>query len=360
MTASVCCAIELFCGRDNQYPTGVKGIRVKILILGGTVFVGRHLVEAALQGGHDVTLFNRGQHGPELFPDVEKLRGDRDGDLEALRGRRWDVVIDTSGYVPRVVRASAELLAKAVDYYVFISTISVYPDTIHQRNVDENGRLGTIEDETTEEVTGETYGPLKVLCEQAVERALPGRTLIIRPGLIVGPDDPTDRFTYWPVRVARGGEVLAPRPPDAHVQFIDVRDLAEWIIRLAEDEQTGIYNATGPDYPLSMGQVLEESKRVSGSDAHIVWVDEAFLLEHGVEPWVGLPLWIPNAPGFHEVNVDRALAAGLTFRLLDDTIRDTLAWHASRPADTELRVGLSPDQEQEVLRAWHEHIEGDA
>ncbi len=333
---------------------------MKILILGGTVFVGRHLVEAALNRGHEVTLFNRGQHNTELFPQVEKLRGDRDGDLEALRGRRWDVVIDTSGYVPRVVSASAELLAKAVDYYVFISTISVYPDTVQERNVDENGRLGTLEDETTEEITGDTYGPLKVLCEQAVERALPGRTLIIRPGLIVGPDDPTDRFTYWPVRVARGGEVLAPRPPDARAQFIDVRDLAEWTIRLAEDEQTGIYNATGPDYPLTMAHVLEESKRVSGSDAHIVWIDEAFLIEHGVEPWTGLPLWIPDAPGFHDLNVDRAIAAGLTFRPLADTIRDTLAWYAERPEETELRVGLAPAAEQEVLQAWHEHIEGDA
>ncbi len=209
---------------------------MKLLVLGGTVFLGRHLVEAATARGHSVTLFNRGQHNPELYPEVEKLRGDRDSDLSALQGRRWDAVIDTCGYLPRAVRASAELLADAVDHYTFISSISVYAD-FHTPAMDESAPVGTLADETVEEVTGETYGPLKALCEQAAERALPGRVLNIRPGLIVGPHDPTDRFTYWPVRVARGGEVLAPGRPHVPVQVIDGRDLAEWTVRMVEARQ---------------------------------------------------------------------------------------------------------------------------
>src|SRR5262245_38592594 len=194
---------------------------MKLLILGGTVFLGRYLVETALAHGHEVTLFNRGQHNPDLYPDVEKLHGDRDGGLDILRGRRWDAVIDTCGYVPRVVRASAELLAGAVDHYTFISSISAYPSFKAIGN-DERPPVGTLADPTVEEVTGESYGPLKALCEQAVEQALPGRTLNIRPGLIVGPYDPSDRFTYWPHRVAQGGEVLAPGRPERHVQVVDV------------------------------------------------------------------------------------------------------------------------------------------
>ena len=189
---------------------------MNLLILGGTVFLGRHLVEAALARGHAVTLFNRGQHNPDLFPEVERLRGDRDGDLQALEGRRWDAVVDTCGYVPRVVRASAEMLAPNVDHYTFISSISVYADT-SKPGIDEQAPVGTLDDPTTEEVTGESYGPLKALCEQAAEAAMPGRVLNIRPGLIVGPHDPTDRFTYWVRRVAEGGEVLAPGNPHAPV-----------------------------------------------------------------------------------------------------------------------------------------------
>ena len=229
---------------------------MNLLILGGTIFLGRYLVEAALARGHQVTLFNRGQHNSELYPDVEKLRGDRDGGLDVLRGRRWDAVVDTSGYVPRVVRASAELLADAVEHYTFISSISVYP---HFRSVglDESAPVGTLDDPTVEEITGESYGPLKALCEQAVEQALPGRTLVIRPGLIVGPHDYSDRFTYWVRRVAQGGELLAPAHPDWHTQIIDVRDLAEWTLRMVERRQTGVYNATGPEYDLTFGQLLE-------------------------------------------------------------------------------------------------------
>ncbi len=327
---------------------------MKLLLLGGTVFLGRHLVEAAQARGHEVTLFNRVQHNAALFPNVEKLRGDRDGDLSALQGRRWDAVIDTCGYVPRVVRASAELLADAVDHYTFISTISVFAD-VSKPGVDESGAVGKLADETIEEVTGESYGPLKALCEQAAERAMPGRVLNIRPGLIVGPHDPTDRFTYWPHRVAQGGEVLAPGRPEYLVQFIDARDLAEWTIRMVEAKQTGTYNATGPDYPLTLGQVLEECKRQSGSDSRFIWVDEKRLLDAGATPWMEVPLWVPesdpDAGCFNAINCTKAFAAGLTFRPLGETIRDTLAWDATRPADVERKAGIKPEREAHYLQA---------
>ncbi len=328
---------------------------MKLLILGGTVFLGRHLVEAALARGHEVTLFNRGQHNPDLFPDVEKLRGNRDGDLAVLRGRTWDAVVDTCGYIPRIVRASAELLAGAVRHYTFISSLSVYADA-RQAGIDESGAVGKLEDETVEEITGETYGPLKALCEQAAERAMPGRVLNVRPGLIVGPHDPTDRFTYWPVRVSRGGDVLAPGRPGRVVQFIDVRDLAEWIVRAVEANLTGVYNAVGPDHALSMGYVLDQCKSVSGSNARFVWVDETFLTEAGITPWSEMPLWIPeSAPesvGFFAFDCRKAISAGLTFRPPTDTIRDTLAWDATRPADRDWRAGLKPEREAELLAAW--------
>ncbi len=327
---------------------------MKLLILGGAVFLGRHLVDAAQARGHEITLFTRGQHNPALFPEVEKLRGDRDGDLTALQGRSFDAVIDTCGYVPRVVRASAELLADTVDHYTFISTISVFANTTTP-GIDESGAVGKLADETVEEVTGETYGPLKALCEQAAERAMPGRVLNIRPGLIVGPYDPSDRFTYWPHRVAQGGDVLAPGKPERLVQFIDGRDLAEWTIRMAESKQTGTYNATGPDYPLTMGQVLEACKAESGSDARFVWVDEQRLLDAGAQPWMEVPLWIPasdpDSRGFNEINCQKAFAAGLTFRPLAETVRDTLAWDATRPADVERKAGIKPEREAHYLQA---------
>lgn len=328
---------------------------MKLLILGGTVFLGRHIVEAALARGHEITLFNRGQRNPELFPEVEKLHGDRDSNLEALRGRRWDAVIDTCGYMPRIVKASAELLAGAVDHYTFISTISVYADFSRPR-VDEHTAVGRIEDETTEVVNGETYGPLKALCERAVEQVLPGRTLIIRPGLIVGPYDPTDRFTYWPHRIAQGGEVLAPGRPDRKVQFIDVRDLADWNVRMVEERQIGVYNAVGPTQPITMEQLLHECRAISGSDARFTWVDDQFLIQAGVGPFMEMPLWIPEeAPEslvISETSADKAFAAGLRPRPVAETIRDTLAWDATRPANIERRGGLKPERERELLRAW--------
>lgn len=328
---------------------------MKLLIIGGTVFLGRALVEAALAAGHDVTMFNRGQHNPDWFPQVEKLRGDRDGQMDALKGRRWDAVIDTCGYVPRIVRQSAELLADQVDHYTFISTLSVYA-SFREKGMDEGAPVGKLQDETVEQVTGETYGPLKALCEQTVETALPGRTLIVRPGLIVGPYDISDRFTYWPVRVAQGGEMLAPNRPGHVIQVIDVRDLAEWNIRLVEARVTGILNATGPDYTLTMGEVLDTSKTVSGSDAQITWMTEEFLLGEGVGPWMEVPLWMPESnpdyAGFSYFDLTKAFRQGLTFRPLADTIRDTLAWDATRPPG-ERRAGMKREREAELLAKWH-------
>jgi 2'-hydroxyisoflavone reductase len=299
-------------------------------------------------------LFNRGRHHPELYSHLERLRGDRDGGLAALQGRRWDAVIDTCGYVPRVVQASAELLASAVDHYTFISSISVYAEFPRVPGIDERAAVGRLADATVEEVTGETYGPLKALCEQAVERAMPGRALHIRPGLIAGPFDPSDRFTYWPHRVAQGGEVLAPGRPERLVQFIDARDLAGWIIHLVEAGQTGIYNATGPDYELTMQRLLDECQSVSGSDARFVWVSDEFLLEAGVVAWTEVPLWAPEAraPGLAAADCTKAIASGLLFRPLAVTIRDTLAWDAARPATVERRAGLKPERERQVLEAW--------
>jgi 2'-hydroxyisoflavone reductase len=261
---------------------------LKLLILGGTVFLGRHLVESALARHHQVTLFNRGQHNPDLFPQVEKLRGDRDGGLDALLGRTWDAVIDTCGYIPRLVNASALHLAGAVDTYTFISTLSVYAEPPFA-GMDETAPLATLEDKTTEQITGVTYGPLKALCEKAVEAAYPGRALVIRPGLIVGPHDPSDRFTYWPSRVGRAGEVLAPDNPSRLTQFIDVRDLADWSIRMIENHQTGTFNATGPDYPLTLGELLATCKEVTHSEAAFTWVSDQFLLDHAVTPYTELP-----------------------------------------------------------------------
>lgn len=328
---------------------------MRVLILGGTHFLGRHLAEAALAQGHHVTLFNRGRQSEGLFPDAEHLRGDRDGDLSALQGRSWDVAIDTSGYVPRVVRASAQLLADAVEHYTFVSSISVYAGWPAVSRIDESSAVGTLADPAVEEVDGETYGPLKALCEQAVESSLPGRALIVRPGLIVGPYDPTDRFSYWPWRVARGGEVLAPGRPERLAQVIDARDLAEWILRMAAERVTGTYNATGPDYPLTMARLLTESQRVSGSDATFTWISDSFLKEQQVGEWVELPLWVPEdeGAGVGDVNCGRALAAGLTSRPLAETIRATLDWLATRPADYSWKAGLTPEREAEVLTAWH-------
>ena len=317
---------------------------MKLLVLGGTKFLGRAIVEAALAGGHEVSIFTRGQTNPDLFPEAEHLVGDRDGDLAALEGGHWDAAIDTSGFYPRVVRASAELLADRVGHYAFVSSVSVYADLSTPPN--ESSPVGTMEDETLEELGDEFqyYGPLKALCEAEVERAFPSRALIVRPGLIVGPHDPTDRFTYWPRRLERGGEILAPAPADEPVQFIDVRDLGEWIVRLVEERRTGAFNA--------VNEGLGWSELLAGAD--VTWVDSSFLLEQGVGEWMELPLWIadPAFAGHARTDVSRALEAGLTFRPLADTIRDTAAWDAER-GPGKLAAGLAPEREAELLEAWH-------
>lgn len=326
---------------------------MKLLIIGGTRFVGRAAVEAALQNGHEVTLFNRGNTNPDLFPDVEKIQGDREDPaaFKALQGRQWDAVIDTCGYVPRVVTLAAEQLAQGVGSYVFISSISVYAEQIYSTpNTDEDGALAQLDDPTVEEVTGATYGGLKVLCEQAALNAMPNRTLIIRPGLIVGPHDYTDRFTYWVWNMQRRQQMLVP-PLDALMQVIDVRDLMRWMIAMIEARQQGIYNATGN--PLRVGDVLEASRAAldGAPSAQIVEVSESFLQAQNVAAWSDLPLWLPAAQnGIAQVSIERATRAGLTFRPLETTLRDTLAWRRQDPQP--LRTGLSDMRQDELLALW--------
>jgi 2'-hydroxyisoflavone reductase len=329
---------------------------LRLLVLGGTRFIGPHFVAAALAHGHQVTLFNRGRTNPERVKDVEILHGDRNGQLDALRGRQWDAVLDTSAFVPRIVRLSAELLAPSVSHYVFVSSISVYASFAGAN--DETSPLGKIADETIEKVDGDTYGPLKALCEQAAERAFPGRTTILRPGLIVGPDDNTDRFTYWPARVARGGEVMAPGTRDDEIQVIDVRDLAAFTLRCIEQRVMGPFNLISPPDTFTMGGLLDSCVAAARSDARVTWVPADFLTAHKVEGWSDMPVWV-NAvgeeAGFALTSARRALDAGLTIRPLSDTVRDTLAWHLSRPAEQQakLKAGITPEREQEVLAAWH-------
>ncbi|MDT7689476.1 MAG: hypothetical protein QOE46_2235 [Acidobacteriota bacterium] len=346
---------------------------MKLLILGGTKFLGRHLVEAALRRGHEVTLFNRGLLNPELFPEVEKLRGDRDGGLDALRGRRWDSVVDTSGFLPRVVRDSARLLADAAEHYAFISSCSVYSDT-SVPGVAESHPVAVISDERLREAEvlsqaelirapffGEMYGALKALCERAAEECMPRRVLNVRAGLIVGPHDYSDRFTYWPRRVAEGGDVLAPGDPARRVQFVDARDLAAWVLKMSETRAAGTFNATGPDYALTFGRFLEECRDTTGRAARFVWMDEQFLLDAGLTPWMEVPLWTPELDEtnryFLALSVESAVASGLRFRPLAETIRDTLEWDLTRPADAERRAGLARERERAVLASWHARTE---
>ncbi len=326
---------------------------MKLLILGGTRFLGRALVESALAQGDEVTLFNRGESNPGLFAELEQIRGDRDGGLAGLYGHVWDAVIDTCGYVPRLVGDSARLLADAVGLYTFISSISVYADPVRAHG-DENAPLGTMIDERDEEVGGGNYGPLKVLCEQETTAAMQGRALLVRAGLLVGPYDRTDRFTYWPVRAARGGEILAPGTPTAPIQFIDVRDLAEWAVRATHVGLQGPYNVTGPEPGLTMQAFLEACQQEGGGDSSLTWVDEGFLLAREVAPWSELPLWIPAADaGFLQVDIGKALGAGLVTRPLEDTIRDTLEWASQRPADYHWQAGLPEAREMALLQEWH-------
>src|SRR6266496_1950581 len=334
---------------------------MRILILGGTGFTGPYQVQYALSRGHKVTTFNRGKtHPGELPAEVEQLVGDRNGNLDALKNRQWDVVIDNPTTLPAWVRGAAQVLKGNVERYVFISTISVYGDV--KTGPDENAPTEKYEGadpykEPIEAVRAsgfKTYGPLKALSEREAEKWFPEKTLIIRPGLIVGPRDESDRFTYWPVRIDRAGEVLAPGKPNAPVQFIDARDLAEWTIRMAENRETGIYNATGPAKPLGIGGMLDGIKDALKSNPNVTWVSEDFLTEQRVQPWSDMPVWTGRESGLARAKIDRALSKGLTFRPLAETARDRLAWFKSLPQDRQakLRAGLTPERETEVLAAW--------
>ena len=335
---------------------------LRILILGGTGFTGPFQVKYALSRGHKVTVFNRGKtHPGELPKEVEQLIGDRNGQLEALKGKQWDVCIDNPTTLPAWVRDAAQILKGNVERYIFISTISVYADT--STGPDENTLLAKYEGadpfkETLEAMKAsgyKTYGPLKALSEQETEKWFPGKSLIIRPGLIVGPRDETDRFTYWPVRIDRGGEVLAPGNPSDPVQFIDGRDLAEWTIRVAENRETGIYNATGPAKELGIGGMLDGIKTALNSNATFAWADAEFLKQQKVEAWSDMPVWAGDELGMSRANISRALAKGLTFRPLGDTARDTLAWFKAQKPERQakMRAGLTPEREAEVLVALH-------
>ncbi|MFW5692140.1 MAG: NAD-dependent epimerase/dehydratase family protein [Chloroflexota bacterium] len=329
---------------------------MNILVIGGTQFVGRAIVEAAMARGHQITLFHRGRTNPGIFTDAEHVHGDREHDLHLLQDRRWDAVIDTSGYVPRIVGLSVEKLANAVDHYTFISTVSVYDEAALPpgQGPDEDSPLAQLEDESVEDVTGETYGGLKVLCERTATAILGDKLLTIRPGLIVGPTDHTDRFTYWPVRAARGGRMLAP-PQDAETQVIDVRDLGEWAVRMIEAKATGTFNAVGPEQPLNFGHILAASVEAAGArTAEVIHASEAFLLENDIQPWSEFPAWLPgDRNALMRASNRRAMAAGLTYRPIETTAADILRWYAAeRGIEAPLRSGLDPDKEQQVLAAW--------
>ncbi|MFN0010580.1 MAG: NAD-dependent epimerase/dehydratase family protein [Phycisphaerales bacterium] len=365
------------------------GPKLNILILGGTSLTGPQMVAYARTRGHKVTVFNRGRtekRKGSVGDDVERLLGDRDpakGEgLKALEGdRTWDVVIDTSGYYPRIARASAELLAKRTKQYIFISTISVYKDGMPVGS-DETATLATMPDPTSEDMAGgKYYGALKVLCENVVQEVYGKNACIVRPGLIVGPGDDTDRFTYWPVRVAKGGEVLAPNTPADPIQYIDCRDLGEWCIRLAESGTGGVFNAAGPVPGISIGTLLDACKKASGSDATFTWVPSEFLAEKQVAPWGDMPVWVPpgdaDSAGMSTTKSGRAVAKGLTFRPVEQTVKDILAWWPGEierrkrvgaemveqakkdgkeppnlPDPNLLRAGISRERELKVLEEW--------
>ncbi len=353
--------------RDLTVPQAPQSIR--LLILGGTGFIGPHMVRYALDRGHTVTIFNRGRTNPHLFPEVEKLVGDRDGDLRSLEGREWDAVIDNSGYVPRHVRDSAQLLSNASRHYLFTSTAGVYSYWYNEDGTfpaaanrwptggtDEDAPTAPLPEPGSEEV-GKYYGSLKALCEEEVLTAFPGRSTITRPGLIVGPLDNTDRFTYFPVRIDRGGEVLALGDPTDPVQYIDARDLAGWSVRMVEARESGIYNALGPLWRFTMAEMLYGIRAVTSAAVRFTWVDAQFLADQGVGPFDLAP-WvsqISNLSGAAHFRRERAFAKGLTFRPFAETVRDTLDWFKSLPEERQAspRGGLPAEREAEILSAWH-------
>lgn len=335
---------------------------LKLLVLGGTGFLGPHFVAAARKRGHTLTLFNRGKTNPDKFSgedyrDIEQLHGDRKTDLSALEGeRKWDAVLDTSAYIPADVTRSAKLLAPKVRQYLLVSTISVYAK--NDVPSEETSPLAVLSDPNVTEVTGETYGGLKALCEKAAEAELPGRTTVVRPGLIVGPGDNSDRFTYWPARAERGGEILAPGSAQDPTQFIDVRDLAAFLLACIERGHVGIYNADAEPGALTMGALLRESQKAAGKKSTLTWAPADFLEVQKVAPWSDMPVWIPargEYAGFGRTSVRKARAAGLSYRPLRDTVRDTLAWWRKLPEERRAKpkAGLSAQRESEVLAAWH-------
>lgn len=325
---------------------------MRILVVGGTRFLGRHFATQAVAAGHDVTVFHRGQTGPGSVAGATEILGDRDGGLAALEQGTYDAVVDTCGYVPRVVRQSAQILGPRVGRYLFVSTISVYADA-SDAGRNEDASTIVLEDPTTEAIL-EHYGGLKALCERAVLDAVGvDRTCIVRPGLIVGPLDTTDRFTYWPMRISRPGPVLVPARSDQLVQWIDARDLAAWMLRLVETCTTGTFNATGPAAPCTFGEFLTTTMDALGSHPRLVQADEAFLLEHEVRPWVDLPLWIASTMGMDDiVRADLAQAAGLTFRPLAETVRDTAVWAATAGRWHARTTGIRTARERKVIAAY--------
>jgi 2'-hydroxyisoflavone reductase len=336
--------------------TTAQGSR-RILILGGTGFIGPHFVNEALARGHRVTLFNRGKSQSQPTPGVETLLGDRDAQLDALKGRDWDVVIDNSGYVPRHVRLSAELLRDHAAHYLYISTISVYAD-LSAPGTTETAPLKQLEDPDNEEVTWTRYGALKALCEPPVLQQFAGRCTIVRPTYIVGPGDETDRFTYWPWRMARGGDMLAPGTPLDPIQYIDVRDLARFVISCATEPRIGTFNACSPPGFATIGDLLETSRRVTGAKTALHWVDAGFLQAEGVLDGPGLPIWrAPVGPtgGVALVSSANAVQAGLRFTPLEETVRVTVDWQNARPAAEQLlKAGLAPEQEAALLAKWRQ------
>jgi 2'-hydroxyisoflavone reductase len=343
-------------------PAFARAKAQKVLILGGTGFIGPHFVDALSASGHKISLFNRGKREHEEKPGVEQLLGDRDNDLKSLEGRDWDVVIDNSGYTPKQVELSTSLLKEHAKYYIFISSIAAYGD-FKNPPIDEDHALAPIGDMPTDKLTGDNYGALKVLCEGVVEKAYGKRANIIRPTYICGPGDHTDRFTYWPFRVSQGGEMIAPGAPDDPIQFIDVRDLADFVRVCTERHVTGKFNLTVPPRFCTIGKLLEESRRVTGTNTKIAWASRDFLLTQkaiDADGWASkeIPIWSPpggDNPGIALVSSKRAEAKGLKFRSVETTVRDTLAWQKTRPAEKQkLRAGLTPERESELLSKLRE------
>ncbi len=326
-----------------------------LLILGGTGFIGPHLTEQALARGWKVTHFNRGKRDPDGVANVETLNGDRKGQLDSLVDRRWDAVVDNTGYIPKYCKMSADLLAPNTDYCLFISSISAYASFAKPN--DEKSATGVLENKDQEEITNETYGPMKALCEQYVRDAYGERCSIVRPGYIVGPLDPTDRFTYWPVRVARGGDMAAPGTPDDPIQVVDVRDLVHFMLDLVERRVKGDFNAVTPPGALTMGQLIDTSLKVTGADTKVTWIDEDFLAANLKPEEMSFAPWGPmrgEEAGGSLTGIERSLAEGLKSRPLAETVRDTLAWHETRPDErkTALRSGFTPEREAAILAAW--------